>query len=98
MLLSLGRFCNRDRYKSWNFRDMAQPTNRPFKPDPQRLYCALYKPFAVLSQFTQADDSPKRTLAEFGFPAKLYPVGRLDWDSEGLLILSDDARLTSALL
>ena len=52
------------------------------------MLIAFNKPFGVLSQFS-SDGSPNRTLAEFGFPPSVYPVGRLDADSEGLLILSD---------
>jgi 23S rRNA pseudouridine2457 synthase len=61
------------------------------------LYLAFWKPYAVMTQFT-ADGSDKQTLAAFGFPPDVYPVGRLDFDSEGLLLLSDDAALNSALL
>lgn len=59
---------------------------------------AFFKPYGVLSQFTQPADSDKRTLAEFKFPPNVYPIGRLDWDSEGLLLLSDDTQLNDALL
>lgn len=55
------------------------------------------KPYGVLSQFT-ADGSPNRTLAEFGFPPRVYPLGRLDADSEGLLLLSDESGLNHQLL
>jgi len=61
------------------------------------MLIALYKPFDVLSQFTQEHPS-HRTLAEFGFPPDIYPIGRLDRDSEGLLLLSDEARWTDLLL
>jgi len=61
------------------------------------MLLALYKPFDVLSQFTQEHPS-HRTLAEFGFPTQVYPVGRLDRDSEGLLLLSDEARWNDSLL
>ncbi len=44
------------------------------------------------------DGSPNRTLAAFGFPPKVYPLGRLDADSEGLLLLSDEPGLNSRLL
>ncbi|HVZ40329.1 MAG TPA: pseudouridine synthase [Candidatus Kapabacteria bacterium] len=56
------------------------------------------KPFGVLSQFTPAEAGDKPTLAAFGFPPHVYPVGRLDHDSEGLLLLSDDPGLTDYLL
>lgn len=55
------------------------------------------KPYGVLSQFTP-DGSPNRTLAEFSFPKGVYPVGRLDADSEGMLLLSDEAGLNTRLL
>jgi 23S rRNA pseudouridine2457 synthase len=58
---------------------------------------AFNKPFGVLSQFT-TDGSPNRTLAEFSFPKNVYPLGRLDADSEGLLLLSDEVGLNTQLL
>ena len=57
-------------------------------------YIALYKPYGVLSSFTHevqsASDAGKRTLGEFALPKNVYAAGRLDFDSEGLLLLSDD--------
>jgi 23S rRNA pseudouridine2457 synthase len=61
------------------------------------MLLAFNKPFGVLSQFTP-DGSANRTLAEFNFPARVYPLGRLDADSEGLLLLSDEPRLNLRLL
>ena len=61
------------------------------------MLIAFHKPCGVLSRFTP-DGSPNRTLAEFGFPKGVYPLGRLDADSEGLLLLSDEARLNESLL
>jgi 23S rRNA pseudouridine2457 synthase len=58
---------------------------------------AFNKPFGVLSQFTR-DASGRRTLAEFGFPKRVYPIGRLDADSEGLLLLSDEPEWNHRLL
>jgi len=58
---------------------------------------AFHKPYGVLSQFTP-DGSPNRPLADFGLPPRVYPLGRLDADSEGLLLLSDEAGLNSRLL
>ena len=58
---------------------------------------AFNKPFGVLSQFT-GDGSPNRALAEFGFPKNVYPIGRLDADSEGLLLLSDEPAWNEKLL
>ncbi len=61
------------------------------------MLIAFNKPYNVLSRFTP-DDSPNRTLAEFGFPKDVYPIGRLDADSEGLLLLSDEPELNERLL
>jgi 23S rRNA pseudouridine2457 synthase len=61
------------------------------------MLIAFNKPYGVLSQFT-CDGSAHRTLAEFGFAKNVYPIGRLDADSEGLLLLSDEAELTERLL
>lgn len=61
------------------------------------LLIAFNKPFGVLSQFT-GDGSKNRTLAEFGFPKDVWPIGRLDADSEGLLLLSDEPDLNQKLL
>jgi 23S rRNA pseudouridine2457 synthase len=58
---------------------------------------AFNKPYGVLSQFTP-DGSPNRTLAEFKFPARVYPIGRLDADSEGLILLSDEPEWNARLL
>jgi 23S rRNA pseudouridine2457 synthase len=61
------------------------------------MLLAFHKPYGVLSQFTP-DGSQNRTLAEFGFPPRVYPLGRLDADSEGLLLLSDEPGLNTRLL
>lgn len=59
----------------------------------------LYKPFGMLSQFTP-DHPGQATLADldFEFPKDAYPVGRLDADSEGLLLLTTDKSLNFKLL
>lgn len=61
-------------------------------------YFLFYKPYQVLSQFSAGGG--KKTLADFfaGLPKNIYPVGRLDYDSEGLLLLTNDKSLTQQLL
>lgn len=61
-------------------------------------YFKLYKPFGVLSQFTR--EAPHhRVLGDlYDFPKDVYPVGRLDADSEGLLLLTNDKSLNKQLL
>ena len=60
-------------------------------------YFIIYKPYLVLSQFTTS--LHKKTLADFyDLPKNIYPVGRLDEDSEGLLILTNDGALNNRLL
>ncbi|WP_266365051.1 pseudouridine synthase [Tellurirhabdus rosea] len=62
------------------------------------MYYLIYKPYLMLSQFSREGDKP--TLADLSFPfAKdVYPVGRLDADSEGLLFLTSDKALNHRLL
>lgn len=60
------------------------------------MVIAFNKPYGVVSQFRP--HPVYRSLAGFGFPPRVYPVGRLDHDSEGLLILTDERAVVSALL
>lgn len=57
----------------------------------------LNKPYGVLCQFTDRSDPPKRTLAEFVRTPDVYAAGRLDADSEGLVVLTDDGALAHRL-
>lgn len=72
------------------------------------MLIAFNKPFGVLCQFTDAmyqcvdtaapgDAPPRGTLAQFGLPPGVYAAGRLDRDSEGLLLLTDDGALAHRL-
>lgn len=59
-------------------------------------YILFHKPYGVLSQFTPEDGA--KSLAEFNLPKDVYAAGRLDKDSEGLLLLTDDGPLIERLL
>ncbi|MFL9583520.1 pseudouridine synthase [Stenotrophomonas sp. AB1(2024)] len=61
------------------------------------MLIALNKPFNVLCQFTDRSQPPRVTLAGFGLPPGVYAAGRLDYDSEGLLLLTDDGKLAHRL-
>ena len=61
------------------------------------MLLAFYKPYDVLSQFTREVET-HRTLADYGFAPGVYGIGRLDRDSEGLLLLSDEGVWTDRLL
>ncbi|MBK1721472.1 pseudouridine synthase [Thiocystis violacea] len=57
----------------------------------------LNKPYGVLSQFTGGEPGAGQTLADYVPLPGVYPAGRLDKDSEGLLLLTDDGRLQHAI-
>jgi 23S rRNA pseudouridine2457 synthase len=62
---------------------------------PNNRYFVLYKPFGILSQFSGEEETLKSMA---NFPTDVYPVGRLDKDSEGLLLITDDKSLNHYLL
>ena len=61
------------------------------------MLIAFNKPYGVLCQFTDRSTPPRSTLADFGLPPGVYAAGRLDADSEGLLLLTDDGALAHRL-
>ena len=63
------------------------------------MIIAFNKPYGVLSQFNENPDQPgQRTLAAFDLPPEFTPVGRLDMDSEGLLLITDEKQFEADLL
>lgn len=58
-------------------------------------YFVIYKPYGILSQFS-GEENTLKSVADF--PKEVYPVGRLDKDSEGLLLITDDKLLNHYLL
>ena len=60
------------------------------------MLIALNQPFGVICKFSP-DPGGRRTLADFVSVANVYPAGRLDTDSEGLLLLTDDGALQSRI-
>jgi len=82
--------------------DDRQRFGDTLRPNGTAMLLALNKPYGVLCQFTDRSGSyemgrPRRTLAEFIDVADVYPAGRLDFDSEGLLLLTDDGALAHQL-
>ena len=76
-------------------RDRIEVDGRPVRPGGDRLYLMLNKPRGYVT--TLSDEKGRKTVAELvsGCGRRVWPVGRLDLDSEGLLLLTDDGELTA---
>src|SRR5437868_4389091 len=70
--------------------DAVMVNGKPLKKPLENIYILFNKPRGVLT--TMEDPLDRPTIAEYleGVPGRVFPVGRLDWDSEGLLLLTND--------
>ena len=77
-------------------RDNVEVDGKPLAAE-KKYYILLNKPRGIVT--TMSDPEGRRTVAELfaGVPARLYPVGRLDYNTEGLLIMTNDGNLTHVL-
>ncbi len=79
-------------WRSKGFTSKVRPVNKKTPVTPENQKIVLFnKPFDVLCQFT--DDQKRKTLADFIDVKDVYAAGRLDKDSEGLLLLTNDGKL-----
>ncbi|MEE9122119.1 MAG: pseudouridine synthase [Syntrophobacteria bacterium] len=78
-------------------RDEIRVDGKTIKPETERIVLVLFKPRRCVT--TLHDPQGRPTVADFvnKFPMRLYPVGRLDYDAEGLLLLTNDGELAHRL-
>lgn len=71
---------------------------KPIKQNPRKVYVIFYKPEKVLT--TMDDPEGRPTVAHFmeKLPVRVFPVGRLDWDTEGLLLLTNDGEFSQKVM
>lgn len=67
------------------------------RPEEERRYVLYYKPMGEVSTVSDPEGRPTAMDHFRDFPVRIYPVGRLDYDSEGLLLLTNDGELTRRL-
>ncbi len=78
--------------------DRVTVGGKPVKPATQKIYVIFYKPENVLT--TMEDPEGRPTVADFmeKLPVRVFPVGRLDWDTEGLLLLTNDGEFAQKVM
>jgi 23S rRNA pseudouridine2604 synthase len=76
--------------------DEVRVDGAPLRPRPQRVYLALNKPVGI--ECTTDREVPGNILDFVGYPERIFPVGRLDKDSEGLILLTNDGDIVNTIL
>ena len=76
--------------------DDVRVDGRPLRPKPKRVYLALNKPIGI--ECTTDRDVPGNIVDFVGYPERVFPIGRLDKDSEGLILLTNDGDIVNTVL
>ena len=76
--------------------DLVKLDGRLVKPQNNTLYIALNKPVGIVS--TTDDREPKNIIKHINYPERLFPIGRLDKPSEGLIFLTNDGDIVNKIL
>jgi 23S rRNA pseudouridine2604 synthase len=76
--------------------DEVRVDGAPLRPRPQRVYLALNKPVGI--ECTTDREVPGNIVDFVGYPERIFPVGRLDKDSEGLILLTNDGDIVNTIL
>ncbi len=80
-------------------KDRIEVDGKPLNPSGKKFYILLYKPKGVISSSSDPEGRPVVTdLVKKATKARLYPIGRLDFDAEGVLLLTNDGELTTKLI
>lgn len=77
--------------------DEVRVRGEPVLPEEQKRYLVYYKPVGEVTSVSDPEGRPTVMDHFRDFPVRIYPVGRLDYDSEGLLLLTNDGELTARL-
>ena len=76
--------------------DDVQVDGQPLRAKPKRVYLALNKPVGI--ECTTDRDVPGNIVDFVGYPERIFPIGRLDKDSEGLILLTNDGNIVNTIL
>ena len=79
-------------------KDQVCVSGEPVRPEAEKHYLAYYKPIGEVTTVSDPEGRPTVMDKFRDYPVRLFPVGRLDFDSEGLLLLTNDGELMNRLL